>query len=162
MPQEEYTISLEIPRRHYVGEVPERIVTLLQDYLAEDPCITENTVSFLVNCHPHEDIELEDYLVENNIPFDRESTNMTSSYGSQRSSKRYYRPGGCICGSDYDRTFYNVADDNFYVTIGELKDFLEQFSQEEDTADMARRLRVALTGLIVNNSPELITPIEEC
>ena len=160
MPMEEYTISLEIPRRYYEGEVRERVDMFAEEY-AQEVDVAGNKVFVLVNCYPHEDTELETHLVGLRVPFDRHSENMVTYHdGSPSESRRIFRPDGCVCGRDYDRTFLTIGG-MYYAPIADLKRILDYYNQQEDSPETAGGLKLDLTTVVVNNSPEYIAPLEE-
>ena len=109
----EYVVTLIIPKR-YEEKAHEKI-------LKEDPCEWKSAWGIIsyVFCYVRNELELEKYLVENRVPFDRISQATERSHDGEESSIRYFRPGGCICGGDYDCELLTLNSGEHFIPISE-------------------------------------------
>ncbi len=140
----EYYITLVIPRG-FKDQVEQAMIARDHDY---DGPIRHNTPheswSFLVIDWPQEDLDIEDYLVENEIPFDRLSSITEQDHDGDCSVVRYYRPSSSTSDAPYDRWFAMSNNGEYIVPSDALRDILDKHKHTKNAELVLRDLRVLI------------------
>ena len=156
MASNEYLVSLTIPVKYeYIKEWTEVQNIIQEDGGAFNVSDNEVEISFEQNGEPFSMLEC--LLKENRIPFDRHAELTWEVYNDVAICNRFFRPGGCICGGDYDKEFILGHDGVYNVPVDELQKLLADNENEKD----AGIIKAKLQALIIEYSPH-VKKIEDC